>query len=82
MDAEVKLPVEVGDLIMAAHIASGFVNQGSMTLKEYRKAVRTEALDWIDWAVEESDRGQELRRLKAESLYKRGDGSISIGPIT
>jgi hypothetical protein len=79
VDAEDRIPVSASDILTAAAIGSNFVNQGSMSIKEYRKAVRAEALDWIDWAVEESDRGQELRQLKAEALYHRkGNGNITI----
>lgn len=80
MDAEDKLPVSVSDVLLAFDCAY-FHTTNTGSPKDYLKRRKEVALDILDWAVEESDRGQELRRLKAEALYKRGDGSIRIGPI-
>jgi hypothetical protein len=77
VDAEDRLPVSASDILLALQTARHFTPANN-NQKAFLSACKTTALDLVDWAVEESDRGQELRRLKAERLYRPGGGNITI----
>jgi hypothetical protein len=77
---ETGLEVTAGELLLAALIAKDYLVAQYHDTKTKVSAHRQLALDWLDWAVCESDRGRELLAAKAEAAAARkGDGNITIG---
>ena len=70
------------EAVLLAFIAVENHIPNSYSPSERYKKQKDQALDLLQWAVEESDMGTELIKLKAQLGYTRkGDGSITIGPI-
>ena len=67
-------------VIIAALVAKDYLAQGYTDPKAKIAAHRQLALDWLDWAVCESDLGRELAEAKAQAaLTRKGGGNITIG---
>ena len=79
-DDEPNLTVFATEVLLAALIAKDYLASGYASNKAKLNAHRELALDWLDWAVCESDRGRELMKAKAEAAAARkGGGNITIG---
>lgn len=79
-EEEPGLEVTAGELLLAALIAQPYLTVNYVDAKTKVAAHRQLALDWLDWAVCESDRGRELLAAKAEAAAARkGGGNITIG---
>ncbi len=77
---EDELGVCAAEVLLAALLAQPYVPTFSDTKSKINKH-REMALDWLDWAVCESDRGRALTEAKAqaESNRKNGGGIRYIG---
>jgi hypothetical protein len=75
------LSVCPAEVLLAALIAAQYLGTYTDTKTKIAKH-RELALDWLDWAVCESDMGRELMEAKAQAAAsRRGDGTIKIGKV-
>lgn len=79
LDPEPILHTEPFEVLLAAILAKDYLPSFSDTKARINKH-REMALDWLDWAVCESDRGRALAEAKAQACLnmKKGDGSITV----
>lgn len=73
------LSVCPAEVLLAALIAAPYLPNFTDTKARIAKH-REMALDWLDWAVCESDLGRELMAAKAEAAASRkGSGNVTLG---
>ena len=80
LEPEPSLHTEPFEVLLAALVANPYV-PGNYSDQKARAAKHRElALDWLDWAVCESDRGRALAEAKAQAMLNRkGDGKSIVG---
>ena len=73
-----ELGVTAAEVLLAALVCKDYIGNYS-TPKEKIAAHRMAALDWLDWAVCESDMGRTLAEAKAQAvLNRKGDGQVKL----
>jgi hypothetical protein len=81
-DPEEPMLVVGAETVLLAYIAIADKVPSSGVPKEREERHRAMALDLLDWAVCESDRGRELMKAKAQAAHnRRGSGTITLGPL-
>lgn len=81
LEPEPHLHTEPFEVLLAALIAKDYLPTGYTDANVKLNKHREMALDWLDWAVCESDMGRKLAEAKAQAALnmKKGDGTIRIG---
>jgi hypothetical protein len=79
LEPEPYLHTEPFEVLIAALIAKDYlpsINDTKAKINKHREL----ALDWLDWAVCESDMGRALAEAKAQAAlnFKKGDGNITV----
>lgn len=80
-EEEPSLHTEPFEVLLAALLAAQYLPSITDTKAKIAKH-REMALDWLDWAVCESDMGRTLMEARAQAAATRnGDGTIKIGKL-